>query len=150
MVATMQSKAVSLQSIEQELIVLLRRIRRSSLANARLVHPDLQPAAYAIFRFVADQEPTRASDVADHLAIDKGAISRQVALLEKLGLVERRSDTGDRRVQTLVVTPDGRSRLDAMAARLRSEFAGRLSAWSSADLSSFADHLSRYNASLEL
>lgn len=141
--------AEPVREIERELLVLIRRVRRTSVENARRVHPELPPAAYPVLLYVADHGPTRASDVVDHLGTDKGAVSRQVAQLEQLGLVTRSCDPEDRRAQALVLTADGRARLDRLAAERRSEFARRLAAWSPEDLASFADQLSRYNATLE-
>jgi DNA-binding MarR family transcriptional regulator len=142
-------KALSLQSIEREIGVLLHRVRRTTLENARTIHPDLQPAGYSILLFVIDRDGTRASDIVDHFGIDKGAVSRQVAHLERLGLVERSSDPHDRRAHTLVASSVGVERVRALREQRRSVFAGRLSAWTAADLSEFAEQLRRYNASLE-
>jgi DNA-binding MarR family transcriptional regulator len=143
------TKADSVHIIERELAVLLHRVRRTSLDNARLLHADLQPAAYHIFLFVVDNEPTRASDVVEHLGIDKGAVSRQVSHLEDLGLIERSCDLTDRRVQTLVLTTEGKARVAAVAERRRSEFENRLSGWSAENLAQFSERLARYNASLD-
>lgn len=143
------TKGESVHSIEREVRQLLHRVRRTSQENARLVHPELNPAAYSVLVFVVDREPTRASDVVEHLGVDKGAVSRQVAHLEQLGLVERSCDLVDRRAQTLVLTPEGKVRFAAVVERRRSDFAGRLSKWSAEDLAKFADQLGRYNASLE-
>ena len=56
------------------------------------VHPDLQPAAYALLSRVDELGSLRASDLSDYFGIDKGAVSRQVALLERVGLVRREPD----------------------------------------------------------
>lgn len=144
------TKTESVHNIERELTVLLHRVRRHTMENARSLHPELHPAAYSVFRFVADHEPTRACDVVEHLGVDKGAVSRQVTHLEMLGLVERRCDASDHRVQTIALTGDGRSRVEAVADQRRAEFERRLSNWSAENLEQFADRLSRYNASLDL
>jgi DNA-binding MarR family transcriptional regulator len=144
------TKEEAVHAIEREVMVLLHRVRRTSLENARLVHPDLQPAAYSVLFFVVDNEPTCASDVVERLGVDKGSVSRQVAHLEKLGLVRRSCDPSDRRVQTLALTIEGKSRVAAVAEQRRSEFEERLSTWSVENLAQFAERLARYNASLEV
>lgn len=143
------TKAESVHDIERELTVLLHRVRRTSAENARLIDKDLQAAAYSVLLFIVDNEPTCASDAVEHLGVDKGSVSRQVAHLERLGLVERNCDPSDRRVQTLVLTSAGAARVAEVVERRRSEFTGRLSTWSTENLAQFAERLSRYNASFE-
>lgn len=142
-------KADSLYSIEREVGVLLHRVRRSSIANASAIHPDLQPAAYSILLHVLDHEGACAADIVEHFGIDKGAVSRQVAHLEKLGLVERSNNPDDRRVQTLVGSSLARGRVETVRQERRSVFRGRLRTWTAEDLQEFAAQLGRYNASLE-
>lgn len=139
----------SLRDVERELGVLLRRVRRQSAANARAIHPDLQPTAYSVLLYVDEQETVRAVHIVDDLGIDKGAVSRHVRQLERLGLLERSTDPSDGRAQTLVVSDLGRRRIDALKAQRRSVFAGRLASWTAPELAAFARTLNRYNASLE-
>ena len=96
--------AQALHDIERELTVLLHRARRTTAKNAQHVHPELQPASYAVLLHVVDHGPTRASDIVEHLALDKGAVSRHLAQLEQLGLVERTSDPDDRRARNAPVS----------------------------------------------
>ena len=145
----MSSKADSLRSIERELGVLLRRVRRKTAVNARTIHPDLQPTAYSILLHVVEQGPGRAAQIVDDLGIDKGAVSRQVAHLENLGLVARSTDPADGRAQRIEATALGHRRIAALRQERRSDFAGRLSGWSADDLTELAERLARYNASLE-
>ena len=138
-----------MRDIERELVVLVRRVRRTTAENARRLHPDLQPSAYPVLVHIADREPTRACEVVDQVGMEKGGVSRQVAHLEQLGLVRRSSDPADRRAQTLVLTEDGRARLERLTGQRRTDFEKRLSAWSPGELASFAEQLARYNACLE-
>ncbi|WP_274628148.1 MarR family winged helix-turn-helix transcriptional regulator [Arvimicrobium flavum] len=60
-------------------------------------------------------------ELADRAGRDYTTVSRQVAKLESLGLVERRQSTADRRVNEAVVTPKGKAMTDKIdAARERS------------------------------
>ena len=92
--------------------MLLRRARAWNRDVATEVHPDLQPTAYALLARVDEVGSVRASDLGDYFGIDKGAISRQVALLERVGLVAREPDPDDGRAQLLVVTDEGRKRIE--------------------------------------
>lgn len=71
--------------------------------------------------------PIGVVDLADRAGRDYTTVSRQVAKLESLGLVERRAGATDRRVREAVVTGKGKAmtgRLDEARARLgRSVFA---------------------------
>lgn len=138
----------ALNAVERELGVLIHRVRRRTVENARDIDPELPSAAYPILRFVYDHDGVRASQVAEHFGIDKGAVSRQVAQMERLGLVERSSDPADRRAQTLLVTAEGRRRVAELRAARRSAFAGKLAAWTADELADLAEQLHRYNESL--
>jgi DNA-binding MarR family transcriptional regulator len=141
--------AASLRRIEREILALLTRVRRTASEHARLVHPDLQAAGYAVLLYLIENEPTRAVDIVEELGIDKGAVSRQVTHLEQLGLLARTCDPADRRAQTLVLSDDGRARLAILRQQRRDDFERRLSAWSAADLAAFGERLGEYNASLD-
>lgn len=138
-----------INDIERELRALLHAVRRGSVENAQLIHPELQPAAYAVLLCVGDNEPIRASEIVDRIGVDKGAVSRQVAHLQEVDLVEGTCDPDDRRAQRLKLSVDGRARLARVAKRRREEFAHRLAAWSIEDLSLFAAKLNRYNNAME-
>ncbi|CAB4731293.1 unannotated protein [freshwater metagenome] len=138
----------SLVRLEQEVGVLVRRIRRVIAERARLVHPDLQPASYLMLSHVAESGPMRASSVADLFTVDKGAISRQVTHLMELGLVEKSRDPEDGRAWLLSATPDAVQRLRTVAEQRRTYLAERLDGWEAGDLERFTDLLARYNDSL--
>lgn len=139
----------SMRRIEAELLRLLRRVRRTAMENARLVHPDLQVTGYGVLMFVADNEPTRAVDVVEALDMDKGSVSRQVAQLHQLGLLSRTDDPEDRRAHQLVLSDEGRKRLGVLRDHRRDELESRLASWSPTALASFAEQLGTYNASFE-
>jgi len=64
--------------------------------------------------------PIGVVELADRAGRDYTTVSRQVAKLESLGLVERRGNASDRRVREAVVTPRGKAMTDRVdAARER-------------------------------
>ncbi len=142
-------KDEALLQVEQELGVLIHRVRRRTVQVASAVHPELQPAALPVLLLVVDHDGLRASDVVEHFGIDKGAVSRHVVHLESLGLLTRACDPQDRRAQTIVATDEGRRRVAAIRVARREVVAGRLADWTAADLQQLADGLARYNASIE-
>ena len=64
--------------------------------------------------------PIGVVELADRVGRDYTTVSRQVAKLESLGLVERQASLADRRVHEAVVTPQGKAMTDLVdAARER-------------------------------
>ena len=112
-------------------------------------HPDLQPVGYGILRLVFDGEPLRASDIAAALGMDKGAVSRQVAALREMGLVDTRSDPDDGRATLLVATPSAREGLAAFRSESSSDYGRVFTEWSTAELRDFAALLTKFNASVD-
>ena len=132
-------------SLEHELTVLLRRARAYSGELARAVHPDLEAAAYGLLMHVVDGG-ARAADLAEYFGIDKSTVSRQVRLLEQLGLLRREPDPQDLRVLRLVVTEEGLRRLRAARDARRQRVEERLEGWAPDDVGRLAGLLARYNA----
>jgi DNA-binding MarR family transcriptional regulator len=135
--------------LEHELGVVMRRIRRSISTRAQMVHPELAAASYSLLVALRDDGPRRSSELAETFAIDKGAVSRQVARLESLGLVERSPDPADGRAQLLSLTEDGRARLAEVDATRRRWYDERLADWSAVEIADLARQLGRYNATLD-
>ncbi len=132
-------------ALERELSVLLRRARSFSGELARTVHPELEAAAYGLLMHVVDGG-ARATDLAEYFGIDKSTVSRQVRLLEQLGLLCREPDPGDARVLRLVATQEGVRRLSAARDARRRRVEERLTGWDTDDVGRLAGLLARYNA----
>lgn len=80
----------------------------------------LEGALFPLLVGVARFGPIGVVDLADRAGRDHTTVSRQVAKLESLGLVERRGNAADRRVREAVVTAKGRQMTDLVdAARER-------------------------------
>lgn len=142
------NRADSLRQLEQEVGVLVRRVKRVIGVRARLVHEDLQPSSYLMLSYLAEHGPTRSSVIAEIFAIDKGAISRQVQHLLDLGLVEKSQDPEDGRASLLSATDDAVRRLADVTAHRRKWLDEQLGDWSAAELSGFVAELGRYNQAL--
>jgi hypothetical protein len=79
-------------ALERELGLLLRRGASLNREVAAEVHPGLDAASYSTLARIAATAPARASELSEYFGIDKGAVSRQIRELERLGLVERAAD----------------------------------------------------------
>jgi DNA-binding MarR family transcriptional regulator len=141
-------RADELRRLEQEVGVLIRRVKRVIGERSRSVHPDLQPASYLMLSYLAAEGPQRSSVLSERFGVDKGAISRQVQHLCDLGLVVREADPDDGRATLVSASPDAVHRLQAVDQDRRRWLDERLSEWSEADLRDFVTSLARYNATL--
>jgi DNA-binding MarR family transcriptional regulator len=137
-----------MQTLESEIGLMLRRIKRVVCERAQEVHPELQSGAYSILATLADVGPRRASEVAETFHIDKGAVSRQVQQLVDLGLADRVPDADDGRASIIRVTDEGARRLAAVSERRRQVLVERLQSWTEEDLEGFVSSLARYNETL--
>ncbi|WP_437050148.1 MarR family winged helix-turn-helix transcriptional regulator [Streptomyces sp. enrichment culture] len=119
---------------------------RRARASAARMHPELSLVSYTLLGHLEERGRGRATDLAAHYALDKSTVSRQVTALERAGLVERRPDPDDRRVQVLHLTDTGRRVLAQVTESRRTAFRERLAGWPEEDLVRFAAYLERYNA----
>jgi DNA-binding MarR family transcriptional regulator len=144
------SRADELGRLEQEVGVLIRRVKRVIGERARAVHPDLQPASYLMLMYLASEGPQRSSVLSDRFNVDKGAISRQVQHLCDLGLLEREPDPADGRAVLISASADAVRRMEAVAHDRRRWLEERLEEWSEDDLRGFVGALERYNSALDM
>ncbi|MFF6880347.1 MULTISPECIES: MarR family transcriptional regulator [unclassified Streptomyces] len=134
--------ADAVESIQREMTVFARRAR----AAAGRMHPELSLVSYTLLGHLEESGGCRATDLAAHYALDKSTVSRQVAGLERAGLIERRPDPADQRVQVLHLTRSGRHILARVTESRRAAFRERLAGWPAEDLRRFSEYLVRYNA----
>lgn len=125
--------------------VLFRRARSFSGELAREVHPGLEPAAYALLLRVEELGSVRLTDLAHFYGVGKPTVSRQLALMQKLGLVERVEDASDRRSAKLSLTENGTIRLANARKARRKRFGGLLDGWDPADVTRFGELLAQFN-----
>lgn len=85
----------AVETIQREMTVFARRAR----ASAGRMHPELSLVSYTLLGHLEERDGRRATDLAAHYALDKSTVSRQVSALERAGLIERRVDPDDHRVQ---------------------------------------------------
>ncbi|MET7569009.1 MarR family winged helix-turn-helix transcriptional regulator [Streptomyces sp. NPDC005492] len=132
----------AVETIQHEMTTFARRAR----ASAGRLHPELSLVSYTLLGHLEERDGCRATDLAAHYALDKSTVSRQVAALLRAGLVERRLDPEDHRVQVLHLTDAGRRILAQVTENRQAAFRERLAGWPEEDLARFAGYLERYNA----
>ena len=87
-------------------IEVLRRIERQFLRD-QLGELELQLVDGFVLRLLARQGSLRQEDIAQWIVLDKGAVARSVARMEKQGLVERTVSDRCRREKWVALTPAG-------------------------------------------
>ncbi|MFI6492996.1 MarR family winged helix-turn-helix transcriptional regulator [Streptomyces sp. NPDC050564] len=135
----------AVETIQREMTIFARRAR----ASAGRMHPELSLVSYTLLGHLEESGGCRATDLASHYALDKSTVSRQVAALERAGLIERRLDPEDHRVQVLHLTEAGTRILAQVTESRRDAFRERLSGWAEDDLKRFAAYLVHYNTGYE-
>lgn len=93
----------------------------------------LDKAGYGVLTVVSMLEPARVSDVASRLNLDLSTVSRQVAHLERSGLVGRQADPDDGRASRLSTTARGHDVLDRVRQSRQRLLADALAGWSQDD-----------------
>lgn len=101
-----------------EAICVGQGLRRAARAVTRRYDAALRPAGltlgqFSILAMVTGAGPVALGVLAARLGMDRTTMSRDLAPLQKRGLVESRIDPGDRRSRKLATTPEGRLTLDA-------------------------------------
>ena len=144
------TRADTLRSLEREVGVMIRRVRRLIRERAHSVHPDLQPASYLLLASIAQSGPVRASVLVEQFDIDKGAISRQVTHLVDLGLLASVKDPDDGRATLLSLTDEAVRRMADVAEHRHRLLDETLSDWTAEELEGFVGELNRYNTALNL
>lgn len=143
------SRPDELGRLEQEVGVLIRRVKRVIGERARAVHPELQPASYLMLTYLAAEGPRRSSALSERFNVDKGAISRQVQHLCDLGLLDRVPDPVDGRAALVSASADAVRRMEAVDRDRRRWLEEQLAEWSEEDLRDFVAGLARYNQALD-
>jgi DNA-binding MarR family transcriptional regulator len=136
------------QDLERELSKLFARARSVSLSLAASVHPGLDGASYVLLLHLGDISPVRAADVVERTGLDKSTVSRQVARLEELDLIERVPDPSDGRARLVQLTKVGTERLAKVRADRRHRLRARFTDWPTGDVQEFARLLAKLNSDL--
>ena len=134
----------AISTIETEIAMLLRRAEatRRSAANT------LDRAAYLILRRLHEHGPQSVKAVADALGLDNSTVNRQVAAMERAGLVRRTRATPDARVTVVQPTAAGLRRMTGVRAAREDLYTQVLATWSDGDRRTLASLLTRLNHAL--
>lgn len=93
----------------------------------------LERALFPLLVLVERLGPIGVVDLAGRVGRDYTTVSRQVARLEELGLVTRRSSAADKRVREAIITPQGKAATDALDAAREGIAVVKFSDWKRED-----------------
>jgi len=120
----------------------VRGLVRTRLAGGKKFDPYAWLRVETI-KFIADRGNPRAKDLADYLSITAPSVSSLLSSLVREGLIARRADKSDKRVQRLVLTRKGSALLRKKLARGAVVLGALFAPLSGAELASFTRTLER-------
>jgi DNA-binding MarR family transcriptional regulator len=132
--------------IEVELIKLVRHLETFARRSSLYVLVDR--AGYLAMRVLDDLGSASTNALAQALQLDASTVTRQIAPLERGGLIERRPDPADGRSSTIALTGEGRRVMGEVEAERRRCIEDLVSGWAGGDQASLAASLTRLNSSL--
>lgn len=103
------------------------------LMRSRVESDDMDPGSLWLLKTLACA-PLRVTELAASADLDPSTVSRQVAQLNRSGLVERTPDPADGRAHRLELTLQGRTRLDEAFRRRRALLSRSLRGWDPDDV----------------
>jgi DNA-binding MarR family transcriptional regulator len=148
----MTAQATGRASTRQVSAQVVRPMRQLGSLKAQAVphaKPGVEWSSYVLLFHLAGDGPMRSSTLAERVAADPSTVSRQVATLVDLGLVERRPDPADRRAVQLAVTEEGAELFRQMREHRVAMFDSVLADWSDADVDRLTELLTRFTTDLE-
>ena len=138
----MPNRDVTIDTIQRELTAFARRAR----TKAAQLHPELSLVTYSILDHIKERGGCRSTDLACHFMLDKSTVSRQIAMLDRNGLILREADPEDHRGQILRPSEHGLQLLEHAHEQRRASYTRRFTDWDDDDLERLAGYLERYNA----
>jgi DNA-binding MarR family transcriptional regulator len=136
---------VLVEEVGAQLSRLLASARATTTEAATRFHPDLPPAAFHVAQWLGAFGPSRTSDIARGVAMDRSAASRLIDGLRRARLVSVEVDPSDRRANSVGLTPTGRRQVTRALRWKGDVFHGRLATWTDHDLADLARLLGQLN-----
>ena len=144
--------AQALSDLEHEVARFLRRYRHTASLVASELDPVLDFSGFLLAVAIQEGDSgdgVRATALADSFGVHKSTISRGLAQLERVGLVERLADEQDRRARRVHLTADGARRLAQVRRRRWAQFTDVIAAWDPDDTRTLARLLGRLTDAFE-
>ena len=146
--AHMSAQLRSLHGALLTVVSVMNRPQRDE-AMVREAGISLDRALFPLLVGIERVGPIGVVELADRVGRDYTTVSRQVAKLESLGLVERQGGVHDRRVREAVVTPKGKLMTDAVDAARERIARAIFANWETQDFEELVRLLQKFAADIE-
>jgi DNA-binding MarR family transcriptional regulator len=143
------SERRTVERIETEVALLMRRAEATRRATTEAPHRALDRAAYLVLRKLEADGPQQVGALAVALGLDGSTVTRQVSALERDGLVRRGRSESDGRAIVVTTTAEGMRRMRAVMAARLDLYERILAEWSEPDRKELGRLLSRLNQDME-
>ncbi len=140
-----------LKTLHQALLQIVSVLNRPQGDNVILTRADvsLDTALFPLLVRVSMQRNLTIGALADQVARDYSTVSRQVARLQGLGLVNAEPSRTDRRQRRLSVTAAGKNTVKKIDRARNAVMSEALDGWSEAEITEFARMTSRLAAAMQ-
>ena len=132
-----------IEVVETEMALLQRALER--LGRRSDISRELDRASYLLARLLEVTGPISLKDLACRLGLDATTVTRQVAAMEAQGLVNRRSNPTDGRVNLIELSRRGEGKMRAEQRSRRACVTGLLAEWPDRDQVELGRLLGRLN-----
>lgn len=143
------SRLADVDALSQELVRLVRLVDRTRADCATRCGEGLERAAYLLLARLVAEGPQRLSVLAEAVHSDLSTVSRQVAQLVALELVQRHPDPRDGRAARLTATEAGQRVFDEHRRIRNQHTAAVLAGWPAQDVQRLVALLDRLNTDFE-
>ena len=141
-----EDDADPISMIEIELLRLVRHLE--TLGRRSGLYDRVDRAGYLALRTIDELGAMNIHALSETLHLDASTVTRQVAIMQAEGLVDRRLDRGDRRSSVVALTTTGRRIMRSVERKRQRYFASLTKDWTREDLDNFGRLTAALNMSL--
>ena len=134
----------SVQALEYELAFLVRRLE----AVRRQYDFGLERAHYLLLILLEQEDGQSVGCLAQKVNLDASTVTRQIAAMQRCGLVEKQPNPHDRRGGYLVITPKGRAAVEDTRQQRLQHVRHGFRGWDDHERAEFARLLARFSREL--
>jgi len=136
----------TLNSVTEDLLsippIIFREIRRKLIRTAMInIDLDISPVHFGIMRQLRETGTLHVAEIGERLQLARPQMTHLIDKLAGLGLVERHTDTTDRRMIKIVLTDKGKTTLEAHDSHIRKAMRDTLSCFTDKELDDLSDSL---------
>jgi|GEM_PF-475903 len=134
----------SVQALEYELAFLVRRLE----AARRRYDYGLERAHYLLLLLLDEQDRSSVGALAGKINLDASTVTRQIAAMQRAGLVDKQQNPDDRRGGVITITDKGREAIVRTRQRRMERVEQVFRHWAEADRLEFARLMAHYSRDL--